>query len=175
LDTESEEVPPSRTVLRLSPAEPANNQANGFRINLSTSHYAFSRGRSSTIRSISSFYTLANILKSQHQYVSVSSLPVRPFIYLQNQRAQADLLASWLAGVLVNRELLSNRTLHLFLQTDLSMKLIVANSEGSRDDQVVSNSQTNQYRTKDGFLIIVGRKYTGSHRMYRDHHESRHL
>lgn len=138
-DCENEDLASSRTVLRLFPDDGDNYK--GFRINLSSSHYAFSRGRSTTIRPLSSFYTMANILKSQHQNSAIPSLLVRPLIYLQSKRAQADLLASWLAEVLVNRELLSNRSLHLFLQTELSMKLITANAKGERDDQVISTQQ----------------------------------
>jgi len=157
------EEPRSRTVLRL---EPFQGESTSFRIRLSTSHYAFSLKRSSTIRSISSFYSLCSILKSQHPYVSVSSLPVRPLIYLTSQLTQANQLASWLSSVLTDRQLLSNRALHLFLQTTLSMDRIMENVEGVRDDQVVRKLKSAE--SSPGFKSIFGRSYKGSRRTLED-------
>jgi len=158
----------TRTVLRLEPVQAG--EPSSFRIQFSSSHYAFSLKRSSTIRTISSFYTLAGILKTQHPYVSVPSLPVRPLIYLQGTRAQANQLASWLTGVLTDRQLLSNRSLHLFLQTSYSMERILENAEGYRDDQVSRKQYSSSSVESPGFKTIFGSSYRGSRNMLEDHH-----
>ena len=67
--------------------------------------------------------------------------------------AQAQALAAYLSMVLQNKQLLSNKALHLFLQTGLSMQVaalpllidqylpqaIRGNLEGLRDDEVVDH------------------------------------
>ncbi|XP_023340860.1 uncharacterized protein LOC111710902 isoform X1 [Eurytemora carolleeae] len=147
----------SRTVLRI---EPLDGEPSLFNVKLSTSHYAFSQKRSTTTRTISSFYTLASILKSQHPYVSIPSLPVRPLFYLYNPLGRAEQLTSWLSQVLVDRQLLSNRALHLFLQTVLSIERIVENAYGRHDDQVdpciLVDTRKNR---KEGFHGIFGNSF----------------
>ena len=58
------------------------------------------------------------------------------------------------------RELLSNKALHLFLQTQLSIEKIKENLEGKRDDEVlVAKSKIvkdDRNNTKEGFGGLFG-------------------
>jgi len=169
----------SRTVLRVDPLDrtrPASTKAiaagvgrldPAFSIKLSTSHYAFSLKRSSTIRTLSSFYVLGGILKHQNPDASLPGLPSRPLIFLHSSTSQAEQLATWLTAVLTSRLQLSNRALHLFLQTQISMDRILENSEGVLDDQVV-DSRWERPTSKDGFHTLFGRSFRGSKRMLQD-------
>merc|ERR1711915_1094281 len=141
-------VKKSRTVLRVEPV--TGESTTCFCIKLSTSHYAFSLKRSVTVRTLSSFYTLANILKDQHPYVQVRSLPLRPWMYFQKKESQAHQLTEWLANIFLESQLLSNRALHLFLQTNLTIKRVSENADGTRDDQVVPP------KSPHGFLDLFG-------------------
>ena len=83
---------------------------------------------------------------------------MRPLLYLAAPRSRAQQLAGWLAQVLVERQLLSNRALHLFLQTNYSAQRISENAAGARDDQVVDNVVRDDRKiSKDGFRSLFGR------------------
>jgi len=156
-----EEDKASRSVLRVEGLE---GDKFNLSIKLSTSHYAFSLKRSSTIRSIANFYTLAAILKDQHPVASLPSLPVRPLIYLCSYQSRNHQLATWLASILVQREILSNRALHLFLQTNFSMGRISENADGIRDDQVIIPDR-DEGKQRDGFRTLFGNSYETNRRM----------
>jgi len=106
---------------------PLPGRRNEFTVDFSTRHYAFSCCRSQTVRSLESFYQLHTILKTCHLYADVPSLPLKPLLWVTRSAAQ----------VLQDRQLLSNKALHLFLQTRLSMEAIRDNLEGLRDDEIL--------------------------------------
>jgi hypothetical protein len=149
----------SRTVLRIEPLVGRSE----FVVKFSTSHYAFTLKRSTTIRSIRSFYKLASILGDQHPNVRQPSLPMRPLLYMCNAIGRAETLTTWLSQILVDRQLLSNRALHLFLQTELSTERIVANANGKHDDQVERNLIVDtRNNLRQGFQDIFGNSFSHS-------------
>ena len=159
---------------------PLSGRRNEFTVDFSTRHYAFSSCRSQTVRSLESFYQLHAILKVRlrrlldssllfqtcHLYADVPSLPLKPLLWVTRPASQvrwglekvnlhlsqAKELAVYLSQVLQDRQLLSNKALHLFLQTRLSMEVldltqilvhrnhtqaIRDNLEGLRDDEIL--------------------------------------
>jgi len=116
---------------------PLPGRRNEFTVDFSTRHYAFSCCRSQTVRSLESFYQLHAILKTCHLYADVPSLPLKPLLWVTRPASQAKELAVYLSQVLQDRQLLSNKALHLFLQTRLSMEAIRDNLEGLRDDEIL--------------------------------------
>jgi len=69
-------------------------------------------------------------------------------------------LATFLAGILAEKQLLSNKALHLFLQTQLTMEKIIENMEGKRDDEVVVAKskiiRDDRNNAKEGFGSLFG-------------------
>ncbi len=59
--------------------------------------------------SIAFYIKMISNAQAQHPYVSMASLPLRPLLYLNGVRERAEQLASWLASILSERQLLSNR------------------------------------------------------------------
>jgi len=116
---------------------PLPGRRNEFTVDFSTRHYAFSCCRSQTVRSLESFYQLHTILKTCHLYAAIPSLPLKPILWVTRSASQAKELAVYLSQVLQDKQLLSNKALHLFLQTRLSMEVIRDNLEGLRDDEVL--------------------------------------
>jgi len=110
---------------------------NEFTVDFSTRHYAFSCCRSQTVRSLESFYQLHAILKTCHLYAHIPSLPIKPLLWVTRSSSQAKELAVYMSQVLQDRQLLSNKALHLFLQTSLSMEVIRDNLDGLRDDEIL--------------------------------------
>jgi hypothetical protein len=121
--------------------EPVPGQDGLFCVRLSTSHHAFSLTNSCTYRDLSSFYYLQHTLEDQQaRSEEVASLPLRPVLWLRSAPSRAAVLATFLSSLIADWELLSNRALHLFLQTQLPVDMIKANLDGQRDDQVISLS-----------------------------------
>ena len=62
-----------------------------------------------------------------------------PSLYILSYPTVSLHLAAFLTGVLAENQILSNKALHLFLQTQLSMVMIKENMdmEGKREDNVV--------------------------------------
>jgi len=115
---------------------PLVGKRNEFTIDFSTGHYAFSCQRSQTVRSLESFYQLHTILKACHLYAALPSLPMKPLLWVARPSSQAKELAVYLSQVVQDRQVLSNKALHLFLQTKLTMEAIRDNLEGLRDDEI---------------------------------------
>ena len=88
------------------------------------------------------------------------SLPMIPSLWICSYHTISNQLATFLSGVVAVRELLSNKALHLFLQTQLSIEKIKENIEGKRDDEVlVAKSKIvkdDRNNTKDGFGALFG-------------------
>jgi len=104
---------------------PLPGRRNEFTVDFSTRHYAFSCCRSQTVRSLESFYQLHAILKTCHLYADIPSLPIKPLLWVTRSSSQAKELAVYMSQVLQDRQLLSNKALHLFLQTRLSMEVLL--------------------------------------------------
>merc|ERR1711962_1337460 len=126
---------------------PLVGKRNEFTIDFSTGHYAFSCQRSQTVRSLESFYQLHTILKVRsghpqeilkacHLHAALPSLPMKPLMWVARPSSQAKELAVYLSQVVQDRQVLSNKALHLFLQTKLTMEAIRDNLEGLRDDEI---------------------------------------
>eukprot|EP00092_Neocalanus_flemingeri_P041087 GFUD01044744.1.p1 GENE.GFUD01044744.1~~GFUD01044744.1.p1 ORF type:complete len:211 (-),score=73.49 GFUD01044744.1:94-726(-) len=131
-----------------------------FYIRLQTSHYSFSIKKSCVARSGSSFYQLRSILKSHHPYLTMPSLPMLPSLWICSYHTISLQLVTFLSTVVAERELLSNKALHLFLQTELSMEKIKDNLEGKRDDEVLVPKskivKDERNNTKEGFGALFG-------------------
>jgi len=111
-------------------------QRDHFKVRLATNHYSFTLGRSVTIRTFKSFIYIQNSLRELSPYAAIPSLPSRFTFCLYSTQRQCELLAVFLREVISTREHLSNRALHLFLQTNLSLEDIKLNIQGLRDDDV---------------------------------------
>jgi len=131
--------PKSRTILRVKPVDEDGELVC---VRLQTNHHAFSRGGSITIRSFHRFYSLQRLLREQHPYITTPSLPARPFLLFISDQRKLEILSEFLSAVLRERQYLSNKALHLFLQTSLSWEKIIMNMEGIRDDQVNKEEET---------------------------------
>ena len=83
------------------------------------------------------------LFQALHPYTSVPSLPMRPVIWLSSMQTKLSELSTFLAKIISNRDLLSNKALHLFLQTDLCTDHIQQNLEGLRDDEIKKTSVSN--------------------------------
>ena len=81
-------------------------------------------------------------MQEQHPYITSPSLPARPFLLFASQHRKLEILSEFLSAVLRERQYLSNKALHLFLQTSLSWEKIMMNMEGVRDDQVNKDKET---------------------------------
>ena len=87
-------------------------------------------------------------LQDQHPYITCPSLPARPFLLFISDKRKLEILSEFLSAVLRERQYLSNKALHLFLQTSLSWEKIMMNMEGIRDDQV---NKDKEIRKKNSF------------------------
>jgi len=130
------------------------------RIRLHSEHYAFSIKKSCVTRPLGSFYQLNSILKANNPYVQLPSLPLRATLWLSSYKYRSESLASFLSLVVKEKQLLSDKSLHLFLQTNLSMERIKENLVGLKDDEVlvstkklVSDTRTN---SREGFQQVFG-------------------
>merc|ERR1712083_962009 len=134
------ELEDGRLDVERSPTEisvcPVEGERNLFYVRLKTNHYSFSIKNTCVVRSLESFYQLRSILKNCHSYLTVPSLPLQPTLWVSSYQSISSSLAVFLSQVLGLRELLSNKALHLYLQTRLSMENIRLNIEGKRDDDV---------------------------------------
>eukprot|EP00091_Calanus_sinicus_P020636 TRINITY_DN5755_c0_g1_i1.p1 TRINITY_DN5755_c0_g1~~TRINITY_DN5755_c0_g1_i1.p1 ORF type:complete len:131 (-),score=23.91 TRINITY_DN5755_c0_g1_i1:245-637(-) len=105
--------PSQASFLSISPV-PGDSQM--FYIRLKTSHYSFSIKNSCVTRSASSFYQIRTILKSHHPNLTIPSLPMLPSLYICSYHTISLALATFLSEVLMEKQLLSNKALHLFLR-----------------------------------------------------------
>jgi len=151
------DTPEKSSFLSIYPV-PGDSQM--FYIRLKTSHYSFSIKKSCVTRSCSSFYELRSILKSHHPQLTIPSLPMQPSLWVYSYNTISLSLATFLAGVMAERQLLSNKALHLFLQTQLSIEKIIENMEGKRDDEVVVAKckivKDDRNNAKEGFGGLFG-------------------
>lgn len=115
---------------------PVPNIKRMFEVHLSTDHHAFSLPRTCSHRSLASFYRLRRILEATQPYQQVPSLPWRQALWLRGPEHQATILATFLTECVATQEFLSNKALHLFLQTQLSVTRIKENMDGRQDDEV---------------------------------------
>ena len=72
-----------------------------------------------------------------HLYADIPSLPIKPLLWVTRSSSQVGIqkcnlyflqakeLAVYMSQVLQDRQLLSNKALHLFLQTRLSMEVLL--------------------------------------------------
>jgi len=111
-----------------------------YRLTLTTSHPSFLPYSTSTTRDIHSFFLLQKYLKVSHPMVTQPSLPYKPILWLSSPQKRVGLMAFYLSRLLTDSELLSDRILHLFLQTQLSTGILEKNMDGTRIDQVASPS-----------------------------------
>ena len=100
---------------------------------------------------------LQSQLSAHHPHLRVPGLPPRLLLHLLPRARQAASLATFLQQVLSTREYLSNKAVHLFLQTQLSLEKIKLNIEGLRDDDVPSFPLVDKRNnSKNGFSQIFG-------------------
>lgn len=100
---------------------------------------------------------LQSQLSAHHPQLRVPALPPRLLLHLLPRARQAASLATFLQQVLSTREYLSNKAVHLFLQTQLSLEKIKLNIEGLRDDDVPSFPLVDKRNnSKNGFSQIFG-------------------
>jgi len=129
-------------------------------IRFNTNHYSFSIKRSCVTRNTTSFYQLRSILKTYHPYLTIPSLPLQASLLVYSYLTISSHLATFLAGVLAEKQLLSNKALHLFLQTQITMEKIMENMEGKRDDEVVVAKskiiKDDRNNAKEGFGSLFG-------------------
>ena len=96
-------------------------------------------------------------LQEQHPYITCPSLPARPFLLFFSPNRKLEILSEFLTAVLRERQYLSDKALHLFLQTSLSWEKIMMNMEGVRDDQVTRDYiKDTRGNRKSGFKQIFG-------------------
>jgi len=147
----------SPTTIRVSPVE---GERNMFYVRLRTSHYSFSIKNTCVVRSLQSFYQLRAILKNCHNYLTIPSLPLHASTWVSSYQSISSSLADFLSQVLSLRELLSNKALHLYLQSRLSMEKIKLNVDGKRDDDValaVSDIIRDERNiAREGFGVLFG-------------------
>jgi len=139
---------------------PVPRDSQMFYIRLKTDHYSFSIKQSCVTRTASSFYQLRNILKKYHPYLTIPSLPLYPTLWVSSCQTISTYLATFLCGVLKEKELLASKAIHLFLQTQLSIDKIIDNMEGRRDDEVAVEKskivKDERSNAKDGFGGVFG-------------------
>jgi len=140
---------------------PVPGDSHMFYIRLHSSHYSFSIKKSCVTRSSGSFYQLRRILKNHHPYLIMPSLPMIPSLWISSYPYISLQLANFLSGVVAEKELLSNKALHLFLQTQLTMEKINDNLEGKRDDEVLLPKskivRDDRNNAKEGFCALFGK------------------
>ena len=100
------------------------------------------------------------IFQSYHPYLTIPSLPLQASLLVYSYHTISSHLATFLAGVLAEKQLLSNKALHLFLQTQITMEKIMENMEGKRDDEVVVAKskiiKDDRNNAKEGFGSLFG-------------------
>ena len=83
-----------------------------------------------------------------------------PSIYILSYPTISLQLATFLTAVMSETQFLSNKALHLFLQTQLSMEMIKENLDGKRDDEVIADKdkafKDDRKNAKDGFGALFG-------------------
>ena len=108
-----------------------------FCIKLSTNHPSFRLKKSLVLRNFSSFFSLEDAL---HQYQkNLPYLPSRHQLWTAGQETKIECLINWLASVISLKNILSCKSIHLFLQTQLSIERINENAAGKRKDEVVES------------------------------------
>eukprot|EP00092_Neocalanus_flemingeri_P027296 GFUD01029606.1.p1 GENE.GFUD01029606.1~~GFUD01029606.1.p1 ORF type:complete len:235 (-),score=38.82 GFUD01029606.1:28-732(-) len=143
IESDRNESSESSTLLRI---ESVGKSSTLFLITLKTTHHAFTQKSSSTVRSLNSFYYLQKSLKDLDPYTPVPSLPLKPFIWLYSLQTKLSELSTFLAKTISSTDLLSNKALHLFLQTDLCTDHIQQNLDGLRDDEIKTTNFSNNIR-----------------------------
>lgn len=116
-------------------------------------------------------------MKNCHNYLTIPSLPLHAATWVSSYQSISSSLADFLSQVnletgesgeidncdrqvLSLRELLSNKALHLYLQSRLSMEKIKLNVDGKRDDDValavtdIIRDERNIAR--EGFGVLFG-------------------
>ena len=80
-----------------------------------------------------------------------------PSLYILSYPTISYHLATFLTVVLAENQILSNKALHIFLQTQLSMEMIKENLDGKRDDDVIADkNKAFKDDAKDGFGVLFG-------------------
>jgi len=139
---------------------PVPSDSQMYYIRLQTNHYSFSIKRSCVTRNISSFYHLRSLLKSCHPYLTIPSLPLQASLLVYSYHAISTHLATFISELLTEKQFLSSKALHLFLQTQLSLDKIIENMEGKRDDEVVVAKskiiKDDRNNAREGFGSLFG-------------------
>ena len=96
-------------------------------------------------------------LRDLHSYINVPSLPPRLLLCMMSYQKQCEVITHFLQEVLSTREYLSNKVLHLFLQTNLTLEKIKLNIDGLRDDDVPQFPlEDKRDNSRNGFSEIFG-------------------
>jgi len=126
--------------------EPMSEDSSLFSVRLATNHNTFLLKKSCTIRSFSSFYYLQRTLKSCCPNEVVPSLPLKPLLWVSNQKTKVHELVDFISNVISSSGLNHTRALQLFLQTQLSIDFIQENLDGKRNDQISANTEPKKPR-----------------------------
>ncbi|XP_077525074.1 uncharacterized protein LOC144136552 isoform X3 [Amblyomma americanum] len=108
-------------------------------ISIETNNSSFTMSRSTVRRRFSEFIYLRNLLKEQQPSLTPPSLPSRTLLrrfddkFIEERRSG---LESFLRNVLTEPLYLSNKSLHLFIQTSLTMKEIEGVVKGTEDTYI---------------------------------------
>jgi len=139
---------------------PVLSERNLYCVKLQTSHYSFSISSSTVKRGLDSFYQLRSIIKDHHTYLTVPSLPLQPRLWVSSYKTISQALVTFLAELLQFKELLSNKAVHLFLQTQVNMHDILGNINGERDDEIVPSISKvfndDRQISREGFGTLFG-------------------
>ena len=87
-------------------------------------------------RSFSDWYYLQRVLRSSHPHLKIRDLPPRHELWVADTGTRVQEIAAFLQRVLAIRQLLLCNTVHLFLQSHLSVDFIQENVDGKRQDDV---------------------------------------
>lgn len=139
---------------------PVREERSLYCVRITTSHYSFCLKNSCVIRDISEFYQFRSILTTQNTYMTIPSLPLQPMLWVSSYKTISNALATFLSEIIKQRELLSNKAVHLFLQSTLSVSSIRDNVEGRRDDEVAVDPREvikdDRMISREGFGSLFG-------------------
>jgi len=139
---------------------PVRGEKSLYYIRLRTCHYSFCLKHSCVVRDLSAFYQLRSILASHNTYTLIPSLPIQPILWVSSYKSISVAMAHFLAEIIKQRELLSSKALHLFLQSPLSVSAIRDNVEGRRDDEVAVDPEDiitdDRKISREGFGSLFG-------------------
>ena len=127
----------NRNHLILMRLEQVQNDRSLFCLRLSTNINNFKLRTSCSFRSFSNWYYLQSLIQKLFPLIKLRPLPSRHMLWIKDSSSKLEEIAQFLKQIVCHKQLMLNRSVQLFLQTNMSTEYIQENVEGKRHDDVI--------------------------------------